>query len=224
MAKLRNDLTGKVFGYLSVLEFVGREKNRSRWLCLCKCGRQAVKSGTDLVTGNTMSCGCRLKESKNVVHGLSGTRVHRIWRGMINRCTNKNEPRYEDYGGRGITVCERWMDFMNFFEDMGHPPDGFTIDRVDNNRGYEPGNCSWVTPLEQNSNRRNTRVLTVRGVTKTVTQWAVETGLKAETIAARVRFGWPPEKCLEPTHSSRFIAARDTSGRITVVAAAQRSD
>lgn len=108
-------------------------------------------------TGNTTSCGCRKKSVLGISttkHGKAGTRTHRIWKAMRSRCNNPNIPRYKDYGGRGITVCKRWDKFENFLADMGEAPDGHSIDRINNNKGYSPSNCKWSTPTEQNRNQR----------------------------------------------------------------------
>lgn len=215
MAKLRNDLTGKVFGYLEVISFHERVKGKARWLCKCKCGANAIVEGTQLGSGNTKSCGCLKFESRNVRHGMSKTRIHRIWRGMMNRCYNKNDQVYKRYGARGITVCERWHTFENFLADMGEPPDGLTIDRVDNDGSYEPSNCEWATDLQQSNNRGCVIRLTVGDQTKTIRAWSDETGLAPGTIASRIRLGWSPDRCILPLDAvKRTITERDASGRI----------
>lgn len=129
-------------------------------------------------------------------HGKKRTRVYRIWSGIINRCTNPNEPAYPDYGGRGISVCDRWRAFPNFYADMGDPLPGMSIERVDNDRGYEPNNCKWATRTEQNRNKRSCRLLTMGGETKTLVEWAEQYGLKARTLSQRLIIGWPVEAAI----------------------------
>lgn len=128
---------------------------------------------------------------------MKGTRVYSIWSGMITRCTNPAAINYANYGGRGITVCERWKSFENFFADMGEPATGTTLDRKDNERGYEPGNCRWATRAEQANNTRINHHITAFGETLTVSQWAERIGVKYQTLYARItRRGWSPEKSL----------------------------
>ena len=143
---------------------------------------------------------------------MSKSRVHRIWRGMLNRCTNINEPAYEDYGGRGIKVCDRWMTFENFYADMGDPPDGKTIDRTDNDGGYESGNCRWATDIEQANNKRNVRLITKDGVSRTISEWSAELGINRTTIEGRIYSGMPESTWLQLGNMPR-IKKRDELGR-----------
>lgn len=158
-----HNLTGQRFGRLVVLRYAG--KNRSKhclWECVCDCGSHKTVETSSLNCGHTKSCGCihrELAERKNLSHGHNrvGRRTpeYRSWVGMIQRCTNPKAENYARYGGRGVTVCERWHDFTNFLADMGPKPSPkHTIDRIDNEKGYEPGNCRWATVTEQNRNQR----------------------------------------------------------------------
>lgn len=149
------DLTGVVFGKLVAKKIVSRTKWRNViWLCECECGHTAEVSAGNLRKGKTTSCGCKL-----TTHGMTQTAEFRVWSGMKARCNNPRNASYKDYGGRGIKVCERWMNsFQNFIDDMGARPSGsLTIERKDNSLGYEPGNCVWETKSVQSRNRRTTR-------------------------------------------------------------------
>jgi hypothetical protein len=159
----RIDVTGRRFGRLTVLGFSHTGKwGKAIWLCVCDCGNEAKISGEDLRSGNSASCGCirvaRIS-ALNRTHGRSRTSVYNRWKEMHARCYNPKHPRYADYGGRGITVCERWHSFENFLADMGEPPPGLTLDRINNDLGYSPENCRWTTVSEQNSNTRRSKTI-----------------------------------------------------------------
>jgi len=135
-------------------------------------------------------------------HGMSGTRVHRVWKAMLDRCRREKCAAYKNYGGRGIAVCERWMTFDNFFADMGHPPEGMQIDRIDNDGNYEPENCRWATRIENARNKRWTSKVSINGSERIVQDCATEVGIQAKTIKARIhRCGWDHNRAInEPVH------------------------
>jgi hypothetical protein len=131
------------------------------------------------------------------IHGMSKTKTYRTWQSMKARCTNPSNVQYMDYGGRGIGVCEEWMKFENFFEDMGLRPEGMSLDRIDNEKGYSKENCRWATEFEQKRNTRRNHWITFNGETKCLEDWAKEIGIKANTLINRLnRSKWPLEKAL----------------------------
>ena len=163
MSKI-NDLTGQKFGRLKVVEHYGSNKNgRALWLCHCDCGNKKVVVGNSLINKVTTSCGCYNKEhSKHIhtKHNMSYSKLYKVWQGMKTRCYNKNFMYYCNYGARGITICNEWLnDFKSFYDwaiNSGYK-EGLTIDRINNDGNYEPSNCRWITRAEQNRNQRKTK-------------------------------------------------------------------
>lgn len=162
--------------------------------------------GGHLVSGHTKSCGCLKAErdvsAKYVKHGNarrnSHTPEYRAWHGMLSRCTNPNVRNYHSYGGRGIQVCERWQKFENFLADMGARPEGGTLDRIDNDKCYEPGNCRWASTKVQGNNRSTNRLIEHNGRTLTVAQWAEFGGIPLPSFAGRLRRNWSMDRALTP--------------------------
>lgn len=167
---------------------------------LCSyCGGVSEKiAGSD---NRQKSCGCqqgRLKSEASTTHGKYGTRTYRSWQTMIQRCTNSNHTRFKLYGDAGRTVCDRWLgSFAAFLSDMGERPVGCSLDRIDNSRGYEPGNCRWVNQEAQNRNKRNNRILAIDGVSRCVSEWAEQPGAaKRMVIYRRLNLGWPHKEAV----------------------------
>jgi hypothetical protein len=154
------DLRGKRYGYLIVVKYHGQNKHhRACWECRCDCGNVIIASAPHLDVGDTKSCGCR---KGTLVHGHSrqygNSRTYTTWLSMRQRCLNPNNIGYADYGGRGITICQEWIDsFEAFLRDMKERPEGMTLDRINVNGDYEPGNCRWATPKQQRANQRKRR-------------------------------------------------------------------
>ena len=201
------DLTGMRFGRLVVINRAKNTKDRkSQWLCRCDCGNETIVCGRYLRSGATKSCGCYHSERthevgiRNKIHGFSHTRLYRIWNGILRRCNNPKSKRYSDYGGRGITVCEEWAsDFMCFrsWALKNGYCDDLSLDRKDNDGPYSPENCRWATDYVQANNARSNRLITYKGKTQTMKQWADEYGLNYATLLSRLdRNHWPIEKAL----------------------------
>lgn len=197
------DITGQTFKYLTAIKPVGSGKGGVVWECRCKCGKTTNATAKNLRSGNTKSCGCLNSErliarnKAGALHGMTGTPTWATWDNMIQRCTNPNHKSYKRYGDRGIEVCPAWRnDFLTFYKDMGERPAGMTLERIDNDKGYEPGNCRWASPLEQANNRRNNISLTVGGVTDTLANWSRKTGIGQKTIMYRIKNGWSDEQAL----------------------------
>lgn len=180
MRKLANDLTGKKFGKLQVVGVHDTGSRKTYYVCQCDCGNVKVVRADALTSGATKSCGCiKKKQDKtnltaNHRHKMSGTRLYNIWVGLKKRCNNPNDPRYDRYGGRGISVCEEWdKSFQSFYDwaiSNGYSDD-LTIDRIDNDGNYEPTNCKWSTNKEQCNNRVTNINIKIGNTTKTLTEW-----------------------------------------------------
>lgn len=195
------DITGQRFGRLLVLGLSHRKQFKKNnviyWECVCDCGTVKKITRSGLVSRDYVSCGCYNKE-KQTKHGMEGTRFYKTWRGMIERCNNKKRDSYNNYGGRGITVCNRWLDFKNFYDDMySNYNDGLQIDRIDTNGDYDVNNCRWVTPKENSNNRTNNRYIEIDGVTKTLRQWCDEYNSNYFNVWALINRGWEPKKALK---------------------------
>lgn len=198
-------LIGKTFGRLIVIKEAPRrmvgKSLRFYYLCQCQCGKEKEILGGALSSGASQSCGCvateklRLRATRHghTVGGMS--RTYSIWVKIKTRCYDEKHNQYQDYGGRGITVCERWLhSFDNFLEDMGPCPPNLSIDRINNNGNYELGNCRWATMGEQHRNKRSNRIVEVGGFAGCFTDAAAHFGISPYTAFARLRYGWTTEE------------------------------
>jgi hypothetical protein len=163
------NLVDQNFGRLKVIKFYKKTERGCRfWLCRCSCGKTCIVSTSGLRSGNNLSCGCLKAEldlTFGIIHGLSKTRIYSIWRNMLSRCYNKNTPYYKYYGGRGIKVCDRWLEFLNFYDDINASyekhvknfgTENTSLDRLNVNGNYEPSNCKWATDEQQGIHKRIT--------------------------------------------------------------------
>ena len=209
------DLTGQIFGRLTVVKHAGiGPSKQAMWLCDCECGNTVTVRGYDLYKERSRSCGCLRTEvtiSRSTKHGGRDKPTYPVWNDMMTRCYNRNSPSYADYGGRGITVCDRWHDLNNFLEDMGDRPKGLSIERVNNEEGYSPENCVWATTAIQSRNRRNNRKLTYNGETLCVTDWAAKLGIKQVTLSGRLHAGWSVERALSTSTTDSWHSRRGLS-------------
>lgn len=196
------DLTGKVYGRLTVISLQHRPNGATEWFCKCSCGKNHQARGNQLKRGIIKSCGCFQREDASIKRRIHGdnignkkTKEYLAWICMKSRCKN-NHP---DYGGRGIKVCDRWIrSYSHFLLDMGRAPSPkHSIDRIENNGNYEPGNCRWATRAEQAINKRNTILITYRGVKKPLLIWCKEFGYPYQRALRLVKKGWSVEMIFE---------------------------
>lgn len=192
------DKTGERFGRLVVL----KRSHGTFWECLCDCGNVIEVNGSNLISGNTTSCGCYSRDMHIEIlttHGRSDERLYGIWKGMFYRCNNENATEYHNYGGRGIAVCEEWENIENFIKwaiENGYK-ETLTLDRIDVNGNYCPENCRWATMEEQSNNKRTNVHITHNGETMTIAQWSRRTGIPYGTLSARKRRGWSDAECID---------------------------
>ena len=190
------DLLNQKFGRLTVIKEAGKDKNgRVRWKCLCDCGKITIVRRSSLQSGDTKSCGCLRAEKTRkrlIKHEMCATPTYKSWECLKQRCNNKKDSAYKDYGGRGIKVCKQWLDFENFLADMGEKPERLTIERRDNGKGYAPDNCYWATYKEQNRNRRDNRLIRYQGKTQCLSAWGEELQISDNILWKRLK-KYPPQ-------------------------------
>lgn len=197
------DLKGKKYNRWTFIKHIGYGK----WIAKCDCGTKKIVISKNITLGKSKSCGCyRSENHPRKTHGMSETRLYSVWRNMINRCYLPCTDSYSIYGKRGIKVCTRWKNsFEKFYEDMGktYKPE-LSIDRIDVNGNYSPKNCKWSNKYEQARNKRNSKLITFRNQTKTLSTWSEILGIKTSTIQTRIRAGWSIEDTLsKPINKSK---------------------
>lgn len=199
------DLTGKHFGKLTVIkkEYFIPEKHKGwYWLCKCDCGNDCVKKGEDLRRGRIKSCGCLSRMLVKKLfdrYNINGYKLIHVRMAMIKRCYKKNDKNYKEYGERGITVYDEWINnSITFYEwalTSGYE-EGLTLDRINNNGNYEPSNCRWINRKKQANNTRTNHFITLNGVTKTISEWSDIVELNYKAIMNRIQRGWTEEEAL----------------------------
>lgn len=201
------DLTGLEFGRLTVVKLLGKKITRSGssrnayWLCRCLCSRNVEVRGSHLTGGKIVSCGCYqndIRGQSSLTHGMSRTKVHTAWEAMKGRCFNPKNGKFALYGARGITVYPGWIDdFLAFYSFIGDPPSPLhSLDRIDGDGNYEPGNVRWATPSEQSNNLSTNRILELNGRKQTLAQWSKEVGIEESALRARLKRGWTLARAL----------------------------
>ena len=212
MIESADSLIGKKFNRLTVISFFGTHQNKNKWRCKCICGNFCLVTAHKLKSGHTQSCGCLHKEGPKhlTTHGLRYHSAYTSYVHMLDRCNNNTHVSFSNYGGRGIKICERWLDskkgLLNFIEDMGERPEGYHIDRIDNNGPYSKENCRWISPGDNSRNKRNTFFISFNGKTQCITDWAVEIGVSTQCIKYRLSVGKTVEEALTaPSQRPKLI-------------------
>lgn len=217
------DLTGQRFGRLVVVSRAEDKETKKKeikqhskfWVCQCDCGNTIIVSTIHLKDGHTKSCGCWHDENSKTVgrtHGMAHTRLHGVWNSMLRRCYNPKNLKYKNYGARGITVCEEWKQFINFYKwamatgyDKNAEYGECTIDRIDVNGNYCPENCRWTTNYEQMRNMTNNHWITYQGETHILADWVKILGEKGKTFKNRIDRGWTVEEAMEIPYNKNRI-------------------
>lgn len=197
------ELTGQRFGRLIVLDRAENDRfGKARWRCQCDCGKETTTRSNTLLKGETLSCGCLFQEKRALgskrSHGQSKTALYSVWSVAKGRCENPTDKNYRYYGGRGITMCDRWRrSFTDFQADMGPRPEGYTLGRINNDGPYAPENCRWETYKQQARNTRRTFLVSHEGTTQTIGAWAEQLGIDEHALYFRIRTaGWSIKRAL----------------------------
>lgn len=198
MARPKLQLLNQRFGRLFVIEDKGSDKKGSLWLCQCDCGSTKIVYGSHLVSASVVSCGCYHYERQTSAkkHGKRHSKAYVTWVNMRQRCGNPKNTAWPSYGGRGIRVCEQWCSFEAFYADMGDPPPGMSLDRIDVNGDYSKDNCRWATGKQQARNKSDNRMIEFDGKVQSLGAWAEETGIDYYTLHSRLKRGWSIEDAL----------------------------
>jgi hypothetical protein len=214
------DLTGMTFGRLKVIGLNRTSLNQKsilRWDAVCKCGTHRLVIGKNLRNGSTQSCGCKQREvakafaaGMNRIHGQTNSPEWNSWSSMFARCNNPKLMAFKNYGARGISICQEWSSFEVFLDDMGKRPSGHSLDRKDNTKDYEPGNCRWATPGEQSKNRRSVVMVTMDEETRCIAEWCDLLGIPRSRVYSRIYSGINPVKALiTPVNQAQRRGHRD---------------
>ncbi len=200
---------GEKFGKLTIIKEVQKRAGKRYFLCLCDCGNKREERLVALRAGKIKSCGCARNERNrisNLSHGLSGTSLYGSWHGMKQRCLNPNSKNYKYYGGRGITVCQEWIEFETFCQwAISHGyKNGLTIERIDPNGNYEPRNCSWIPKSEQSNNTCRSKRINFQSKTQTLRDWANELNMDYKMLQRRLAHGWSVEKTFTTPLQERY--------------------
>lgn len=199
----------QVFGYLTVIAYAGSTGKKSLWTTRCDCGKEQIHVGSELIQERVKSCGCKTGEmigQATTRHGMSFHSAYICWRNMINRCEDPKDAAYKNYGARGITVCERWHEFKNFWIDMGATwKPKLTLERMRNNEGYSPENCIWENSVAQGRNRRNNIYIDTPKGRMLLVEAAEISGIGVTTLCYRVGAGWPAKHMFDPPDLARKL-------------------
>lgn len=195
------DLIGHTFGRLRVISETDKNIKAHSCNCICECGTACVVNSYKILSKHTKSCGCLLRDvntRRNTTHGLRSSPEYSVWAGMLQRCYNTNDVSYKRYGAMGITICPEWKrSFETFFADMGaRPSSKHQIDRIDNAKGYQPGNCRWATHIEQSRNRSVVKVYSFKGIEGNLPELAEKFNIPYDTLRRRIDDGWTIERSL----------------------------
>jgi hypothetical protein len=207
------NIAGNKYGKLTAISYQGNDKHgKAVWLCRCECGNEKFFVGCDLRSNKIASCGCLQKElaseycrKNKSKHKMCDTRIYSIWVHLKERCISKKSDNFKNYGGRGITICDKWLDFEGFYEDMGRSyeehikifgENNTSIDRIDNNKSYMKDNCKWSTLIEQSNNKRNNKHILYNGETMTLAEASRKFKINYDALLKRLKKGWSAEKAL----------------------------
>ena len=198
------NLAGQTIGRLTVIDEAPsrprKNGNLRYWNCVCSCGTQVIIPQCGLRSGHSKSCGCLQREvcgNRRLKHGMYDSSTYCIWEGIIRRCTKQNDKRHHDYMDRGITVCDSWLTFSNFLNDMGIRPEGMLIDRIDNDGPYAPWNCRWVDRCTSQNNRRNTFMVEYQGKQTPISDVARAVKMHRATLRQRAKQGMTAEQAMQ---------------------------